>query len=131
MKDDGDLLRKALERLVLSLSAKEVRSNRIEMVEEALLLARVALGQKTMTDEEQAVFWTNMETLGIQLLIDSMDRQDLALYRANVTFSDDEDNSACVVITTHPILGPLLDKHVEQMVEKHHPDKPKPNFDVN
>ena len=131
MKETDDILRKALERLVSSLTAVEGKSNRIEMVEEALLLARVALGRAQMTEKEQAMFWSNMETLGIQLLIDSMDRQDLVLYRAKVTFSDDPTNAACVVVTTHPVLGPIIDKHVEQMVEKHHPDKPKPNYDVN
>ena len=130
MKDDGDLLRNALTRLVSSLTTKEVKSNRIEMVEDALLLARIALGEKVMTEEEQAVFLSNMEMLGLQILIDSMDRQDLTLYRATVSFSDDDD-AACVVITTHPVLGALLDKHVEQLVEQHHPDKPKSTFDVN
>lgn len=130
MKEGEDLFRKALERLVLSLTSKEVQDNRIEMVEEALLIAKAALGEKTLTKEEHGEFLANMETLGIQLLIDSMDRQDLALYRARVSFSDDE-NEACIVVTTHPILGPLLDKTVEQMVERHHPDKPKTSFDVN
>jgi len=131
LKDGDDLTHKALERLVTSLTAPEGTSNRIEMVEEALLLARVALGKGTMTEGQQDDFWSNMETLGIQLLIDSMDRQELMLYRAKVTFSDDPDHAACVVVTTHPVLGPLIDRHVEQMVELHHPDKPKPTLDVN
>ncbi len=101
------------------------------MVEEALLSARLALDKGIMDEAEHQAFLNAMESLGLQLLIDSMDRQDLALYRAKVTFSDDAENAACVVVTTHPVLAPLLDRHVEQMVERHHPDKPKTSYDVN
>jgi hypothetical protein len=132
LKSPKDLVKKALERLVSSLTSKEVKSNRIEMIEEALLLARLALGESdSMSEAEADDLVSNLETLGLQIVIDSMDRQDLVLYRAKVTFSDDAQNPACVIVTTHPVLGPLLDRHVEQMVERHHPDKPKTRYDVN
>lgn len=129
MKEADDLFRKALERLVASLSVEEGHSNRIEMVEEALTYAQIVMGKKPMTEAEHTEFMANMEALGIQILVDSMDRQDLALYRAKVTFSDD-DNAACIIVTAHPVLAPLIDRHVEQMVNAH-PDKPKTNYEVN
>ena len=127
-----DLLLQALERLVAALCAPEAKSNRIEMVEEALVYARVALGKKgEMTEKEREDLFSNLETLGLQIIVDAMDRQDLSLYQATVSFSDTTE-SAVIVASNHPVIGPLLSSHVEQLVNaRNHPDKPKRTFEVN
>lgn len=88
----SDTYKKALERLVKALSDKELDLSgdvvaRIELLEEALSYAVIALGKPRIDHEE---LLERLDNLAVQLVMDRMSRMDLYVYHVKVSDEDDE-----------------------------------------
>ncbi len=115
--------RKALERLVSALLDEEHDDNRVEAIEEALVVAQMALNEDESFDEED--FHENLTTLAIQQLVNKMGREGLQIFRARVVLDTEEEEVIEMVATSNPVIGGIIDHTIRQYL------KPSTPFDIN
>lgn len=129
MKDMKDTtVQKALERLVTSLiSDVDSDLNRLDMVEEALSYAALALG---MSPPDQKSLREQLDTVAVQLLTDKVERENLKVYQVAVTCEQD-DHIASVFATADTALAADLSGVIERHASNSARKKHSQDFSVN
>lgn len=129
--DTAEAQRKALSFLVQALTTDEDGVSRLDMVEEALTLATLALGAPEV---DTAKLEDAMETLATQVLVNNLERHDHVCQRISLVCEHGDEN-AVVIVTTNPDLANKLDGVIQlHATEGEAPptlSARKKSFDVN
>lgn len=122
-----DVIEKALERLITAIiSDSDTELSRIEMLEEAVSYAAIALG---MSPPDAKALREQLDTVAVQVIADKILMEDLKIYQVILTEEKDEHIASVFATTDATMSNKIASLLGEQ--EKDNKKKPKKPVDYS